>query len=63
MAQFEAQEDIQSRLSEAMVYSWAHYEKEYLAAMATHQPNGVSMTPMQVQDKLRRIFNDVSACA
>lgn len=59
MAQYEGQPKIQTSLSDAMVYSWAHYEREYLNTMSNNPPEGVNMSPAQVQDRLRRIFNDV----
>lgn len=44
---------MQERLSSAMTLAWAHYEREFLRAMAER-----AVPPAKAQDVVRGIFND-----
>lgn len=44
---------MQERFSSAMTLAWAHYEREFLRAMAER-----SVAPAKAQDVVRGIFND-----
>lgn len=51
--QYESEPAVQERFSSAMTLAWAHYEREFLRAMAER-----SVAPAKAQDVVRGIFND-----
>ena len=54
LALWEGSEDVQYKLSDSMVWAWAHYERDFLQAAK----EAGELTNIQAQDKLRDIFND-----